>query len=173
MSANLNFALKLAFNTTPDYLGKEETMTWKKKIAIGIGVGIVLAGTAYCYIMNEKFEDTANTQSAYTVNAMELIDAFQAADSTSNATYSEKILTVNGRVSEVEAADTTVNIKFINENTGSYLIFDFQATDVADAKVLQVGDSVSIKGSCSGSIYSQLRKAYMISFKRSTLLKKF
>ena len=173
MITNLNLALKLAFNTTPDYLGKEATMNWKKKIAIGLGVGIVLAGAAYWYIMNEKFEDTASTESAYTVQAMELIDAFQMADSTANATYSEKILTVNGRISEVEAADTTVNIKFINANTGSYLIFDFQASDVADAKVLQVGDSVSIKGSCSGSIYSQLRKAHMISFKRSTLIKKF
>lgn len=173
MNPGLNLILKLAFNTTPDNLGKEETMTWKKKIAIGIGVGIVLAGTAYWYIMNEKFEDTATTESAYSVQAMELIDAFQSGDSAANATYSEKIVTVNGRISEVEAADTTVNIKFINEHTGSYLIFDFQATDVANAKVLQVGDSVSIKGSCSGSIYSQLRKAYMISFKRSTLIKKF
>ena len=173
MSANLNFTLKLAFNTTPNYLGKETTMTWKKKIAIGIGVGIMLAGAAYWYIMNEKFEDTATTQSDYTVNAMELIDAFQAADSTANATYSEKILTVNGRISEVEAADTTVNIKFINTNTGSYLIFDFQPKDVTYAKALQVGDSVSIKGSCSGSMYSQIRKVHVISFKRSTPIKKF
>ncbi|NCW88503.1 MAG: hypothetical protein EBV71_06415, partial [Chitinophagia bacterium] len=81
--------------------------------------------------------------------------------------------TVNGRISEIEAADTTVNVKFINDNTGSYLIFDFQSKDVAAARVLQAGDSVALKGSCSGSIYSQLRRAHMISFKRSTLLKKF
>jgi hypothetical protein len=152
---------------------KERTMTWKKKIVIGLGVGILLGGAAYWYIMNEKFEDTATTESAYTVNAIDLIDMFQSADSAANAKYSEQIITVNGRISEIEAADTTVNVKFINANSGSYVIFDFQSKDVAAAKALQVGDSVSIKGSCSGSIYSQLRRAHMISFKRSTLLKKF
>jgi hypothetical protein len=152
---------------------KERTMTWKKKIVIGLGVGILLAGAAYWYIMNEKFEDTATTESAYTVNAIDLIDMFQSADSAANAKYSEQIITVNGRISEIEAADTTVNVKFINANSGSYVIFDFQSKDVAAAKMLQMGDSVSIKGSCSGSIYSQLRRAHMISFKRSTLLKKF
>jgi len=152
---------------------KERTMTWKKKIVIGLGVGILLGGAAYWYIMNEKFDDTATTESAYTVNAIDLIDMFQSADSAANAKYSEQIITVNGRISEIEAADTTVNVKFINANSGSYVIFDFQSKDVAAAKALQVGDSVSIKGSCSGSIYSQLRRAHMISFKRSTLLKKF
>ena len=152
---------------------KERTMTWKKKIVIGLGVGILLGGAAYWYIMNEKFEDTATTESAYTVNAIDLIDMFQSADRAANAKYSEQIITVNGRISEIEAADTTVNVKFINANSGSYVIFDFQSKDVAAAKMLQMGDSVSIKGSCSGSIYSQLRRAHMISFKRSTLLKKF
>lgn len=150
-----------------------KTMSWKKKIAIGVGVGLVLAGGAYWYIMNEKFEDTASTKADYTVNAAAFIEAFQAADSSSNAQYREKIITVQGRISEIEAADTTVNIKFINPTTGSYIIFDFQATNAGDAKILQVGDSVAIKGSCSGSIYSQLRKAHMISFKRSIVLNKF
>jgi hypothetical protein len=168
-----NQLVKWAFNIVPLKAGKERTMTWKKKILIGLGVGILLAGAAFWYIMNEKFEDTATTESAYSINAMELIDAFQSADSTANAKYSEQIVTVNGRISEIEAADTTVNVKFINDNTGSYLIFDFQSKDVAAARVLQVGDSVALKGSCSGSIYSQLRRAHMISFKRSTLLKKF
>jgi hypothetical protein len=165
--------VKWTFNIMMFIAGKEGTMTWKKKILIGLGVGILLAGAAYWYIMSEKFEDTATTESAYTINAMELIDAFQSADSSANAKYSEQIITVNGRISEIEAADTTVNVKFINANSGSYLIFDFQSKDVAAAKVLQVGDSVALKGSCSGSIYSQLRNAHMISFKRSTLLKKF
>ena len=159
-----NLLVKWTFNITPLKTGKERTMTWKKKILIGLGVGILLAGAAYLYIMNEKFEDTATTESAYTINAMELIDAFQSADSAANAKYSEQIVTVNGRISEIEAADTTVNVKFINDNTGSYLIFDFQSKDVAAARVLQLGDSVALKGSCSGSIYSQLRRAHTVSY---------
>jgi hypothetical protein len=123
--------------------------------------------------MNETFDDTASLKSAYTVNAQDLINAYQTNDSVANVTYREQIITVQGRVTEVEAADTTVNIKFTDPFTGSYLIFDFQSQHVPDAKVVQVGDSVAIKGSCSGNIYSQLRRAHMISFKRSLLVNKF
>jgi hypothetical protein len=147
--------------------------SWIKKALIAILFIILLGGGAYLYIMNETFDDTASLKSAYTVNAQDLINAYQTNDSAANATYREQIITVQGRVTEVEAADTTVNIKFTDPFTGSYLIFDFQSQHVPDAKVVQVGDSVAIKGSCSGNIYSQLRRAHMISFKRSLLVNKF
>ena len=146
---------------------------WIKKALFAFLLVVLLAGGAFWYIMNETFDDTAATKSAYTVSAQDLINAYQTNDSLANATYREQIITVQGRVTEVEAADTTVNIKFTDPVTGSYLIFDFQSQHVADAKVLQAGDSVAIKGSCSGNIYSQLRKAHMISFKRSVLVAKF
>ena len=146
---------------------------WIKKALFAFLLVVLLAGGAFWYIMNETFDDTAATQSAYTVSAQDLINAYQTNDSLANATYREQIITVQGRVTEVEAADTTVNIKFTDPVTGSYLIFDFQSQHLADAKVLQAGDSVAIKGSCSGNIYSQLRKAHMISFKRSVLVAKF
>ena len=146
---------------------------WMKKALFAFLLVVLLAGGAFWYIMNETFDDTAATQSAFTVSAQDLINAYQTNDSTANASYREQIITVQGRVTEVEAADTTVNIKFTDPVTGSYLIFDFQSQHVADAKVLQAGDSVAIKGSCSGNIYSQLRKAHMISFKRSVLVAKF
>lgn len=146
---------------------------WMKKALFAFLLVVLLAGGAFWYIMNETFDDTAATQSAYTVSAQDLINAYQTNDSLANAAYREQIITVQGRVTEVEAADTTVNIKFTDPVTGSYLIFDFQSQHVADAKVLQAGDSVAIKGSCSGNIYSQLRKAHMISFKRSVLVTKF
>jgi len=147
--------------------------SWIKKALIAILFIILLGGGAYLYVMNETFDDTASLKSAYTVNAQDLINAYQTNDSVANATYREQIITVQGRVTEVEAADTTVNIKFTDPFTGSYLIFDFQSQHVPDAKVVQVGDSVAIKGSCSGNIYSQLRRAHMISFKRSLLVNKF
>ncbi len=146
---------------------------WIKKALYAFLFVLVLGGVAYWYIMNEKFDDTAAAKSVYTVSAQDLINAYQSNDSLANATYREQIITVQGRVTEVEAADTTVNIKFTDPVTGSYLIFDFQSQHVADAKVVQAGDSVSIKGSCSGNIFSQLRKAHMISFKRSVLVNKF
>ena len=150
---------------------KKNSGSWGKKILIAFVALFLIGGAGFWYIMNEEYADTSSVKPAFTVNAMDLIQEFQQGDSAANKKYAEQIITVNGRISEIEAADTTANIKFIDTLTGSYVIFDFQSQHANDAKSLQVGDSVSLKGSCSGSIYSQLRKAHMISFKRAALNK--
>ena len=125
----------------------------------------------YWIVATEKFADTKDRKAAYTVNALNFISEFQENDIAANEKYSDKIITVNGRVSEIEAADTALNIKFIDTTTGSYAIFAFQQQHLAEAKTIKPGDSVSVKGSCSGSIYSNILETTVITFKRSTLNK--
>ena len=48
---------------------------WIKKALYAFLFVLVLGGAAYWYIMNEKFDDTAATKSAYTVSAQDLINA--------------------------------------------------------------------------------------------------
>jgi hypothetical protein len=89
-----------------------------------------------------------------------------------NKKYREKIITVSGRVSELEAPDSSsVNVKFVDTTTGDYAIFAFQEQHLAEAKSLKAGDSVSIKASCSGSSYSETFDLYYMPFKRSALNK--
>ena len=143
--------------------------------AVWILIGPILAYGGYSIVKyqveNETFSSTSNEKPAYTVNANELIQEFISSDSTANKKYTDKIIVVNGRISELEAADSTINVKFTDSTTGSYAIFDFQAADVAAVKKMAVGDSVSIKASCSGGIFSRLRQATVINFKRSAINK--
>lgn len=145
---------------------------WLKRLLIA---GLVLAGIGagiYWYIATEKFADTKDRKAAYTVNAIDFIREFRKDDSVSNNKYRQKIITINGRVSELESPDSaTVNIKLVDTTTGDYAIFAFQEQYLSEAKSLKVGDSVSVKGSCSGSIYSDLLAAYNIGFIRCTLNK--
>ena len=145
---------------------------WLKRLLIS---GLVLAGIGaaiYWYIATEKFADTKEREAAFTVNAIDFIREFRKDDSASNKKYWKKIITVNGSVSELESPDSaTVNIKFIDTTTGDYTIFAFQEQYLSEAKSVKVGDSVSVKGSCSGSIYSDLLDAYNIGFIRCTLNK--
>lgn len=150
------------------------TAGWLMKIAfILIGPAIAFGGYTVVKdkVNNETFSSTSKEKAAYTVNAQELIQEFISSDSTANKKYTDQILIVNGRVSELEAADSTINVKFTDTTSGSYAIFDFQPEDVAAAKKLAVGDSVSIKASCSGGIFSRLRQATVITFKRSAINK--
>ncbi len=144
---------------------------WFKRILLTGLVLLVLGGIAVWYIFTEKFNDTSKEKAAYSLNAMDLIKEFQDNDSASNKKYAEKIITVNGRITETEPADTTINIKMRDTLTDAYIIFAFQQQHLKEAKQLKVGDSVSIKGSCSGGTYSKILETEFITFKRCTVNK--
>lgn len=143
---------------------------WKRLLLVS-ALLVAVGGGIYWYIATDKFADTADRKAAYTVNAVPFIKEFELNDSAANKKYTDKIIVVAGIVSEVEAADTTMNIKFIDSTSGSYIIFAFQEQHLDDTKNIKPGDAISIKGSCSGSVYSSLRKTTFISFKRSALNK--
>ena len=148
-----------------------EKRPWLKKIILIVGV-LVLAGCIGIYlIFTQKFEDTGKQVAAYTIAANDLIKEFQQNDSIANKKYAEKIVLVNGKIAETEAADTTVNIKMIDTLTGSYIIFAFQQQHLKEAKELKQGDMVSIKGSCSGGAFSKILETEFISFKRCAINK--
>ena len=143
---------------------------WLRWIFLAIVAMALAGGAIFYYVMTAEFADTASEKPAYTISAMDLLTEFQQNDSAANKKYVEQILAVSGRVSEVEGIDTSATVKFVDSLTGSYLIFDFQSATSRQAAALQPGDSVTLKGSCSGSIYSRLRNAHMISFKRSVII---
>ena len=145
---------------------------WLKRLLISVLILAGIGAAIYWYIATEKFADTKDRESAFTVNAIDFIREFRKDDSVSNKKYREKIISVNGRVTELESPDSaSVNIKFIDTITGDYIIFAFQEQYLSEAKSVKVGDSVTVKGSCSGSIYSNLLDAYNIGFIRCTLNK--
>lgn len=147
------------------------------KLSVGvrllITILVLLAAGAgiYWYVATDTFADTSDRKSAFTVKAADFISEFNTNDTAANKKYTDKIVTVSGRVSAVEAADTTVNIKFVDSTSGSYAIFAFQEQHLNEAKTVKPGDSISIKGSCSGGIYSMILGLHSISFKRCALTK--
>jgi hypothetical protein len=150
-------------------VGSKKKYSWLKKVGV-FGVIVLIGGAGWIwYIFNEKFTDTNKIDPVYTVNALDLIHAFEKNDSLANQQYAEKIMVVNGEVSAVEGVDSTVNIKMADSTSGSYVIFAFQQQDVAKAKEIRVGEKVSIKGSCSGGAYSEILETEYITFKRCAI----
>ena len=149
----------------------KKTNPWRKRLLIGGLALVILCAGVYWYYATDKYGDTKNIKADYTVEANAFIKEFVENDSAANKKYTDKIVTLTGTVSEIEAADTTLNIKFIDTTTGSYAIFAFQQQHLAEAKSVKPGDRISVKGSCSGGIYSEILEATSISFKRSTLNK--
>ncbi len=142
---------------------------WIKRTLIIAGI-LLLAGIGFIrYLFSQKYEDTATVKAEYSLTAVQLIQEFKTNLAVANRRYTEKIVTVTGRVSEIESADTTVNIKMTDTTSGSYVIFTFQSQEMKMVKQIKEGDSVSLKGSCSGGEYSNILDAHFINFKRCTI----
>lgn len=138
-------------------------------------IGPLLAWSGYKmgekYIMAETFKTTDQVAADYTVTALDLIREFAASDSTANKKYREKMLVVSGTASNVERrTDSSTTINF-SDTTGSYAIFSFEKDQFENLKNIKPGDTITVKGSCSGSIYSEILGITSISFKRSSLNK--
>ena len=133
-------------------------------------VAIIGAGV-YWYVATEKFADTRDRRAAFTVNANDFLHEFEKDVEAANQKYREKIITVNGRVSAIESADSTMNIKMTDTATNSFIIFAFQEQHISEPKTVKVGDSVSIKGSFSAGIFSEILEVVKVDFKRSALNK--
>ncbi|MBK8309658.1 MAG: hypothetical protein IPL04_00975 [Chitinophagaceae bacterium] len=147
---------------------------WVKKIA-WLFLGPVIAFSAFKFgekkVMAETYQTTDNVKADYTISAVEMLNEFVKSDSLANVKYREKIVIVNGTASQVEKKnDSTTNIRF-DDPEGSYIVFSFEKDQYELVKDINPGDEVSLKGSCSGSIYSEILETIQISFKRSTLNK--
>lgn len=134
---------------------------------------LLLAGAAVIWwLFTLKYEDTADVKADYTVNAIDFIKEFRQDMTGANKKYSEKIIIVNGTVSEIEMADTTANIKMADTAAnGAYVIFAFQQQHLNEAKAMKKGDQVSIKGSCSSGSFSNILETEYITFKRCAVNK--
>jgi Cu/Ag efflux protein CusF len=158
--------------------GNKKKTILKKLLIVMVAILLAAGGFAW-YAFTKGFDDTSKIEADYKVNAAALMNEFVVKDSltgdaklneAANKKYSEKIITVNGRVSSVEAADTTLNLQIKNPD-GAYIAFAFQQKDQAEVKKVKAGDSVSIKGSCNGASFSSILGVPYVTFKRSSLNK--
>ncbi|MBI5858173.1 MAG: hypothetical protein HZB42_11075 [Sphingobacteriales bacterium] len=135
-------------------------------------IGFSIAGKqAEKKIFEEKFASTDDIKADYTLSADDLLKEFLANDTAANKKYNEKVLQVNGLVSAIDvSADSTGTLRF-EDSTGSYAIFSLEKNQFDKVKNIKPGDAVSVKGICSGSIFSDILGTTSISFKRSILNK--
>lgn len=146
---------------------------WVKLLLIIIGPAATWGGfqLASKYLENKTHDDTASVKSAYTVTATALIDEFKANDTLANKKYADQFVTVEqAKISEVKvASDSSATIEVKND-AGDYIIFAFEGDAVKNVKEVKAGETITIKGSCSGGGLSIL-DVINIEFKRSIINK--
>ncbi len=150
--------------------GRKMKFAWLWIIAAPLLVAVVYkAGQRY--VMKQTFADTAGIPPDYSMTATGLLAEFLASDSVANKKYKEKIILVRGQISVLERTADSITVIQFADSTGSFLAFSFEKAQWENLARLQQGDSITVKGSCSGSMYSEILGTTTISFKRAALQK--
>ncbi len=120
------------------------------KIALFVVFFMALAGILTgLYLFNLQHKDLSKVKPDFVISAVDLQNAFESNESSANSRFVKKIIEVSGTVESVkQGEDKSLNVAL---NTGSILgsvICTFQSE--TEASNLRVGDSVAVRGECSG-----------------------
>lgn len=131
----------------------------KKNLFIVLGIIFlagVVGGSYGLYLFFKKHRDLAGVKPDYQMPATQLNSAFEADEIAATKKYVNKVIEINGPVSQVElGSDSTVNVTISGPGAMSGVICSFQGRKVEDVNVKK-GDIATIRGECSGVLLDVL-----------------
>jgi tRNA_anti-like len=115
---------------------------------------LLVIGLAAVYIYreyNRTHKDTSRLKPDFEITATGLLNEFVSNETASNKKYWDKVVLVNGVVKELNRDERGLYTAALGDTSSlSAVRCVFDSTHGREAAVLQVGQSVSIKGICSG-----------------------
>lgn len=124
-----------------------------------IFVVLVLVALAAWYGWREltrKNKDLESEKAVATVNATDLITAFEKDSASANKLYVDKIIAVKGRVKNVNADGNPIVISLGEEGQMSSVQCSMDSTHAAEYKAIAVGTNTTIKGMCTGALTEEM-----------------
>lgn len=121
-----------------------------KYIAIGI-VLLVLTGFLIAnYFLNKPAARTIEGDADYQVDAHQLYTQFEEDEEKANEKYLNKIIAVRGKITDISEPDSlgfTVTL-----GTDGMFGISCEVADVEKTRFINVGDSITMKGLCTGKL---------------------
>ena len=123
-----------------------------RKLVIGFSLllaGIIGGGIGY-YQYNKPHKDLSKEKPDIVITAVELVDAFSSDEAAANQLYLGKIVEVSGVISGIQIGEEDSHISISSDDPMAEIIAEFQSGE--SLKALQEGQSITIRGTCSGSL---------------------
>jgi len=121
-----------------------------KKAVIFVVIVVTLGGFYGVYQYKKKPTDTHDERADFEIKAIDLVKEFSKNESAGTKKYVDRILIVTGRVREVDTASSTL---FLDGSDPLVSITcSFYANETKQLQKLQPGDSVQVKGKCTGKL---------------------
>jgi hypothetical protein len=122
----------------------------KKRIIIGSIVVAVFALAVAVYQYQRRSKNTVDGDPAYTTTASELFKEFDANEDSANAKYLNKVILVRGEIVDMTPIDSA-NLNIVLGTTDPIFGVSCQLP-AANQNKLKVGESVNVKGLCTGKL---------------------
>ena len=122
-----------------------------KKVLIIVVILAALGGGYAFYLYNKPVADTTNIDAAFSISADDLFSQFEEDESTANSKYLGKIIEVNGKVREFSIGDSgDLNLVLASNSDMFGINCGLSKGQEGQYKNYKEGDSIKIKGECSG-----------------------
>jgi len=126
-----------------------------KRFLVLLLVIILLAAGWYGYkLYTGKVPSLTEVKADATINATDLIAAFEKDSASANKRYLGKILEVTGNIKSVEKESSTVSLG--NTEGNSSVRCSMDSAFVKDIATLNPGSEITIKGNCTGFMSDEL-----------------
>jgi hypothetical protein len=112
---------------------------------------VIIAGLAVgYYLYNKPHREADDVAPDYTMTPAELLSAYEQDEATADATYLDKVISLQGTVLTVNDLEQGSSISLDAGNVMASVICEFESKDAV--KGVQVGQKVNVKGFCSGKL---------------------
>jgi hypothetical protein len=129
--------------------------TYVKVVLFFVFFIVVSAILAALYFYNLKHTDMSKAHPDFVITATALLKEFEDNETSASAKYVNKILEVDGIIGSINTAkDNILTISLRTESDLSSVICTFPA--VADPSKFRAGDSITLRGECSGFLMDVL-----------------
>ena len=125
---------------------------WKKyRVTVAIVVSIVVIACIYGYKeYTRKLPDANKLKVAFNLKAADLLSQFETNEVKATAQYSDKVISVQGIIGSFQSTDTSGTVFLNDGNSMSSVMCQFDKKNFQGMLDLQKGESITIKGICSG-----------------------
>ena len=124
--------------------------TWR--IIIAVALLMLVSGGLYAYKeFTRKVKDLTHVKAGVSLDAGQLVSAFETNESDGNAKYLDKIIAVTGKVKTVEKnGHGHFTVILGDENSMSSVRCSMDSVHQQDVASLASGTIVTMKGACTG-----------------------
>jgi hypothetical protein len=126
---------------------------WMDKYKILVFVGLCVLAAAATYGFKEysrKVPDTHELTAAFQIDAVDLVNKFDADAFAATDQYADKVIEVRGFVGSIHLTDTSGTVLLKAGTSISSVVCQVDKKNLGEIKQLHHGEMVIIKGICSG-----------------------